>query len=61
MKIDHDAFLHASKSGQVHLIGESLIRSIKLMPEIGVKDVDFTRLEADVARCLAEVQVRVND
>jgi len=59
LKIDHSEFLAADKARKVWLMSESLIRSIKMMPEIGVKDVDFDRLLEDVSNCLAEVQSRV--
>src|SRR4030042_1145061 len=54
LKIDHDAFLSAHTAGQVRLVSQSLLRSLRMMPEIGVKDVDFDRLTADVTRSLAD-------
>jgi hypothetical protein len=61
LKIDHEDFLSGNNAKKVWLMSESLLRSIKLMPEIGVKDVGFERLTADVSRCLAEVQAKVVD
>jgi hypothetical protein len=55
LKIDHAAFLAATTAGQVRLMSDSLLRSIKMMPEIGVKDVDFDSLYADVSQCLSQL------
>jgi hypothetical protein len=59
LKIDHESFCKGGLVDQVRLMAESLLRSLRMMPEIGVKDVDFDGLTADVRRCLTEVQARV--
>lgn len=58
LKIDHAAFLSGSTEDHVRLISQSLLRSLKTMPEIGVAKVDLDRLAKDVSRCLSELNRR---
>lgn len=60
LKIDHDAFLSGSTADHVRLISQSLLRSLKMMPEIGVIKVDLDRLTKDVSKCLSELANRID-
>lgn len=52
LKINHQEFLEGSPETQLKLMAESVLRSLYLMPEIGVKDVDLEQLTEDVTHCL---------
>jgi hypothetical protein len=58
LRIDYSGFLCADAQGHITLIGESLLRSIDMMPGIGVRDVDFDRLRKDVESCLSDLAGR---
>jgi hypothetical protein len=53
LKIDYDAFRNGTPRDHVRLLSESLMRSLDLMREIGVVDVDLETLRKDVKSCLA--------
>ena len=60
LKIDHDAFLKGTLVDQVRLMSDSLLRSINMMPEIGVQDVDFGKLYEDASECLTDLVNKVD-
>lgn len=60
LKIDHAAFLSGSTADHVRLISESLLRSLKMMPEIGVTKVDLDRLTKDVSKCLSDLDHKID-
>ena len=59
LKIDHAAFPSGNGADHVRLISESLLRSLKMMPEIGVTKVDLEKLTKDVSRCLSELANKI--
>jgi len=59
LKIDHSAFSSGNAVDHVRLISQSLLRSLKMMPEIGVTKVDLDRLTRDVSRCLSELSSKL--
>lgn len=50
LRIKHKDFLNASYDEKKKLFLESLLRSIQIMPEIGIKDFDFERLSNDIQK-----------
>lgn len=55
LKLNHDAFLKGTPTDRVRLLSDSLIRSLEMMPEIGVVGVDLTKLRKDVSHCISKV------
>ena len=54
LKINHRKFLEGSPETHLRLLSESVLRSLKLMHEMKIKDLDLDRLEADVTKCLSK-------
>jgi hypothetical protein len=54
LKIDYERFKAAGPMEHRQLICQSLLRSIKMFPDIGVKDFDYKRLEEDFSRSAKE-------
>lgn len=55
LKIDHDSFLNGSPKERLRLLSNSLLRSLKMMPDIGVINVDLIELTKDVSNCVSKV------
>lgn len=55
LKINYNQFESGSPETQRKLISASLLRALKMMPEIGVKDIDYNRLMKDISQVLAGV------
>jgi len=54
LRIDLEEFLQADEKGRDHLVCRSLLRSLYMLPEIGVKDCDYSRLIEDFKRVCYE-------
>ncbi|MBN1795293.1 MAG: hypothetical protein JW804_01340, partial [Sedimentisphaerales bacterium] len=48
LKIDYKKFRDGNDKSRLKLLAESVLRSVKLMREMKIKDFDIDRLEADV-------------
>jgi hypothetical protein len=55
LKIDHNSFLYGEHEDRVRLISDSILRSLEMMPNIGVVDVDLIELKKDISNCLLEL------
>lgn len=55
LRVSHDEFLAGGEAERKRLLLSALLRSITLMPTIGVADIDMDRLSADVGALAQEV------
>ena len=54
LKINHKQFLNGSPDTYLRLMSESVLRSLNLMAEMKIKDIDLNRLMEDVTGCLSK-------
>ncbi len=54
LKIDHQKFLKGGPETHLRLLSESVLRSLELMREMRIKDLDLDKLTADVTQCLSK-------
>lgn len=54
LKIDHNQFVHGDHKTHLRLLAESVLRSLDLMQEMNIKDLDLDKLTIDVTQCLSK-------
>jgi len=54
LKIDHQEFLQGDSKTHLRLLAQSVLRSLELMKDMHIKDLDLERLTADVTLCLSK-------
>jgi hypothetical protein len=55
LRISHDEFLHADEKAQLKMVTDSVMRAIKLIPELKkIPDFDYSAFEHDAIKLWQE-------